>query len=176
MKKVAIVIGHGPNIDRGAVSADGATTELDWNRDLASRINDRLSGRVEGIIVHRTIERLQPVLETNATQADAAIELHLNSTPGASGTEMIIFEGSTQGRRLGQLLLDGAVRALGLPDRGVKGPQGGGRGERWLKGTRMPAVIVESFFIDTPRDLDRGNERKDELAQAYADAIVAFLS
>lgn len=175
MKKVAIVIGHGPDIDRGAVNTASATNELDWNTDLATRINDELSGRVEGIIVHRTTERLQPVKETNATGADAAIELHLNSFNGtASGTEMIAV--SRRGREFAQLLQDAAVNVLRLPDRGVKPPQAGGRGSRWLTETDMPAVIVESFFIDNNADLMRGNGQKNSLARAYADAIVEFLT
>lgn len=175
MKKVAIVIGHGPRIDKGAVNPSSGTNELDWNTDLADRIQARLSGRVEGVIVKRVVERLQPVAETNATGADAAIELHLNSFNGtASGTEMIAT--SLRGREFAGLLQNAAVRALGLANRGVKGPQGGGRGQRWLNGTRMPAVIVESFFIDNDADLRRGNERKDQLAQGYADAIVDFLT
>lgn len=175
MKKVALVIGHGPKVDLGAVNKAARETELNWNTDLAQRIKDRLSGRAEGVIVKRTTERLQPVMETNATKADAAVELHLNAFNGsASGTEMIAV--SKRGRELATLLQAAAVRVLGLPDRGVKGPQGGGRGQRWLNGTSMPAVIVESFFIDNDKDLARANAKKDDLAQGYADAIVSFLT
>lgn len=175
MKKVAIVIGHGPNIDRGAINEASGTTELDWNTDLANRIKMRLSGRIEGVIVHRVVERLQPVQQTNATGANAAVELHLNSFNGeVSGTEMIAV--STRGRAFAGLLQAAAVRVLGLPNRGVKPPQAGGRGARWLKETDMPAVIVESFFIDNNHDLFVGNQKKDQLAQAYADAMVDFLT
>lgn len=173
MKKVAIVVGHGPKHDTGAVAQDG-TTELVWNRDLARRIQKALEGRLDAVIVNRVIEQLQPVKETNDTGADMAIELHLNSTPGASGTEMI-YSGSAKGSRLATLLQGAAVGALGLPDRGIKTPWKG-RGRRWLVGTKMPAVIVESFFIDTPDDLRRGNLRKQKLAEAYANALVAFAS
>lgn len=177
MKKVAIVIGHGPRIDKGAVNRATETTELDWNTELASMIKTALVGRVEAVIVHRVTERLQPVTETNATKADCAIELHLNSFDGiASGTEMICLPSSPRANHLASLLQTAAVQTLQLPDRGVKGPQGGGRGQRWLKGTTMPAVIVESFFIDRDEDLSIGGMLKDELAQAYADAIAGFLS
>lgn len=176
MKRVAIVIGHGPRIDEGAENKDG-TTELDWNQDLAHRILRDItepSIRLHGVVVHRVTEKLQPVTETNETRADMAIELHLNSTPGASGTEMIHYPGSARGMKLASLLQAAAVRVLGLPNRGIKTPQGGGRGLRWLKNTNMPAVIVESFFIDNDGDLSVGNEKKDELAKAYADALVEF--
>lgn len=172
--KIAIVIGHGPKIDKGAVGKDGAT-ELDWNRDLARRIVNRLSGRVAAVVINREVERQPPVAAVNRTEAFLAVELHCNAYNGkASGTEMIHHPGSARGKRLATLLQKAAVGVLSLPDRGVKGPQAGGRGAAFLSKTDMPAVIVETMFIDNPSDLQRANERKDQLAQAYADALVAF--
>ena len=183
--KVAIVIGHGPNKDKGAVNIENGkivATELDYNRELASLIKVNLHSGVEGVIVNRVIERLQPVKETNATGAKLAIELHLNSYDedrdgegDASGTEMIV-SGSQKGREFAQYLQKAAVTVLGLPDRGIKLPQGGGRGKRWLTETNMPAVIVESFFIDNDHDLLVGCNKKNALAKAYADAIVTAIS
>lgn len=176
MKTIAIVIGHGPSIDKGADNPDG-TTELEWNTELAGMLKDAIGDRANAVIVHRVTERLQPVKETNATNADAAVELHLNSFNGkASGTEMIHAVNSTRGKVLAALLQRAAVGALQLPDRGIKGPQGGGRGQRWLNGTRMPAVIVESFFVDNDGDLAIANQAKKTLAKAYADALVEFVS
>lgn len=176
MKTIAIVIGHGPRIDKGATNPDG-TTELEWNTELAAMMKEAIGERAKAVIVHRVTERLQPVAETNATGADAAVELHLNSFNGkASGTEMIHAERSVRGKALAQALQSAAVGALQLPDRGIKGPQGGGRGRRWLEGTRMPAVIVESFFVDNSGDLAIANQAKKTLAKAYADALVAFVS
>ena len=182
MKRVAIVTGHGPKIDRGAVNRATGTTELDWNTELASMIKNAMAGRVDAVIVHRVTERLQPVTETNATKADCSIEMHLNSSENhaASGSEMICLPSSPKANHLASLLQAAAVRTLQLPDRGVKGPRRGPdgklRGHRWLKGTTMAAVIVESFFIDNDSDLAIGNSLKGNLAQAYADAIVAFLA
>lgn len=176
MKIIAVVIGHGPRIDMGAEHSDG-TTEFDYNTGLADDIKQAIGDRAKAIIVHRTIERLQPVVETNETNADAAVELHCNSfNKIATGTEMIYWPGSTKSMRLASLLQTAAVNVLRLPSRGIKGPQGGGRGERWLRGTRMPAVIVESFFIDNTNDLIVGVKKQMELAKAYADALVQFVT
>lgn len=174
MKTIAIVIGHGPKIDKGAQNQDG-TTELAWNTDLAKRIKDALVGKdIRATIVHRVTERLQPVKETNATNADIAVELHLNSAAGrASGTEMIHAPRSKLGKALARALQAAAVKVLKLPDRGAK-PPFKGRGLRWVRDTKMPAVMIESFFIDNDTDLARGNERKTALAKAYADALVTF--
>lgn len=181
MKKVAIVVGHGPRIDHGAVNADG-TNELDWNRELAKYIGIALEGRVEYKIISREIERLSPIEAVNAYGADLAIELHLNASDDedpdlegtASGTEMIVYERSEKAKVAAKFFLDAAVGVLGLPNRGVKPPYEG-RGNRFLSRTTMPAIIVESFFIDKSSDLRIGNQRKVALAKAYADAIATIL-
>ncbi len=174
MKTIAIVVGHGPNIDRGATN--GSVTELDWNRDLAKQIISAIGNRAKAVLVNRVIERAQPVKQTNDTKADAAVELHLNAfNKKATGTEMI-HSGSEKGIALAKALQTAAVKVLGLTDRGIKLPQGGGRGAGWLNRTNMPAVIVESFFIDNDSDLAKGNSVKPALAKAYADALVNFVS
>lgn len=168
--KVALIPGHGPEIDRGAENRDG-TTELDWNRDLVRRIKSHLEGRAEVVVVNRVKERLSPVQQINETGADIALEFHLNSATGnATGTEMIYI--SQAGKKLAEKLQKAAVLTLRLADRGVKKPFAG-RGNYFLTKTRMPAVIVESFFIDNSEDLAVGNARKEELALSYANAIVA---
>lgn len=171
--KVALIPGHGPSIDKGAENTDG-TTELAWNRDLVSRVQFHLNGKVESVIVNRVKERLSPVPEINATRADIAIEFHCNASDGrASGTEMIYYEGSKAGRKLAEALLSRTVEALKLPNRGVKTPFAG-RGNYFLSKTKMPAVIAESMFIDNSSDLRIATERKEELARGYAAAILSF--
>lgn len=167
--KIALIPGHGPSIDKGAENQDG-TTELDWNRDLVRRIKSHLLGRAEVFVVHRVKERLSPVEQINATGADIAVEFHLNSATGqATGTEMIYI--SQAGKLLAERLQKAVVSALRLADRGVKTPWAG-RGNYFLTKTKMPAVIAESFFIDNDDDLRIGNARKEELAMAYANALM----
>ena len=174
--KLALVIGHGPKIDEGAESADGKTTELAWNRDFASRIaRCMIRGPVECMVIHRRIERVQPVREVNASKADFCVELHCNAYDGrASGTEMIYHAGSARGIALATRLCKATVQVLQLPDRGVKTPQAGGRGGALLRGTLCPTVIAEPFFIDNDDDLDVANECKDALAMRFADVFHDF--
>jgi len=120
-------------------------------------------------------EKVSPVTQVNASGADFAVELHCNAYNGqASGTEMIIYPTSANGRRLATFMQRRVVEVLQLPDRGVKGPQGGGRGLAFLRNTRMPAVIAESFFIDNDSDLAVATERKQRLAAAYANAFLEY--
>lgn len=175
MKTIALVVGHGPVKDKGAVAKDG-TTELGWNTDLAPRIAAHIGTRAKVVVIHRRIERQSPVVAVNGSGAAIAVELHLNAADGtASGTEMIHAPNSVKGAALARVLQSAAVSVLNLPNRGVK-PPWKGRGAAFLTKTKMPAVIVESFFIDRPSDLARGNARKDALAAAYADALVRFLA
>jgi len=169
--KICLCAGHGPEIDRGAENRDG-TTELDWNRDLVNRILFYLKDKLDVVVIHRVKERLSPVPEINASLADIAIEFHCNCSDGsASGTEMIYI--SKRGRVLAELLQKAAVDCLRLPDRGVKLPFAG-RGNYFLAHTNMPAVIAESFFIDHDQDLEVANSRKEELAMAYARAVLDY--
>jgi N-acetylmuramoyl-L-alanine amidase len=172
MKRIALVIGHGPVKDTGAGSADGKTTELEWNRKFVPMVESELSKRgVKTWLFHRIIERVPPVANVNGTNAECAIEFHLNSsTPTGTGTEMIHYAASSKGRKLAVALQESAVSVLGLKDRGVK-PPFNGRGNGFLKNTNMPAVIVESFFISNPSDLATGTAKMKQLAEAYAEAL-----
>lgn len=172
MKTIAIVIGHGPKIDKGAFNSNGMS-ELEWNHGFANLIERALGNRAKAVIIHRQIERVPPWKEVNAIRPDLAVELHLNAyNSQASGTEMIYYPGSKKGLALAQRLQKAAVAVLGLPNRGVKTPMRG-RGMVFLERTNCPAVIIESFFIDNGADLAVGNQKKAELAQAYADVLVA---
>lgn len=174
--KLALAIGHGPKIDQGATNARFRISELEYNRGLASMIASYLTGSpVQCLIVDRVTERVQPVAQVNALNPDLCVELHCNAFDGnASGTEMICYPGSTQGKRLAQFLQDAALSVLKLKDRGVKDPQAGGRGMALLRGTKCPAVIWEPFFIDNDIDLKVALDRKEALARAFAQAVLAY--
>lgn len=45
-----------------------------------------------------------------------------------------------------------------------------------LRGTRMPAVLVETGFINTEADNDLFDERNDDIAKGIADAIAKTVS
>lgn len=177
MKTIAIVVGHGPSVDKGAWNQVSGVSELDWNKELARQISIAIGPRAVAVIVAREVERQPPIDRVNRLNPICAVELHLNAYNGtASGTEMIHYPGSVKGEKLARLLQSAAVGVLKLPDRGVKGPQAGGRGMAFLAKTHCPAVIIESFFIDNNADLQVGNLRKAALAKSYADALCSFAS
>lgn len=175
--KVAISIGHGPAIDRGAENHDG-TTEFDWNLDLGNRIKVALTGTaLEAVICGRKVEKspTDAAHQITATGADFAVELHLNAADTkASGTEMLHATVSARGKELAGHLQREAVAVLGLPNRGVKSLERTERGAAIVWESKPPTVIVESFFIDNDKDLKRGNDEKTNLAQGYARAFLKF--
>lgn len=65
MKTIAIIVGHGPARDKGAVAADG-TTELGWN-PISPCVFAMPSARASVRIIARRTEGQPPVGETNAT-------------------------------------------------------------------------------------------------------------
>lgn len=175
MKTLALVVGHGPQKDKGAQNQNG-TTELAWNTDLANRMMKHFAGNnfVKPVMLMRQKEGHSPYELVNALKADFAIELHCNAFDRrASGTEMIHWKTSANGAALASKLQRVAVATLQLPDRGIK-PPWAGRGGAFLGETNCPAVIVESFFIDNFGDLQRANEVKDQLAHAYVLALTEF--
>ena len=172
MKSVALVIGHGPTKDQGAYSKDKRVSELQWNRAFVPIVASELKKLgVEYWVLERRTEKRSPIATINVTGAQACCEFHLNSADGQpSGTEMIYYPGSVKGAKLGRAMQKAAVTILQLPDRGIRTPYAG-RGMAFLRDTKMPAIIVETFFICTPGDLQRGTAVRYPLAVAYAQAL-----
>lgn len=171
-RKVALIVGHRPDAP-GAVSRDGLT-EYDYNSKVVARVAELLreSSVVEPVIVHRGSYATLPN-DVNATGADFAISFHANgySNALATGTEALYWHSSTKGAAMAAVLLREMLQALGLRDRGIKPITSGERGSRILKGTAMPCVIVEPFFLTNQQDKQIAVSKQDALVDAYVRAI-----
>lgn len=176
MKTVALIPGHSTT-DPGAINPNTGHTEYDYNLTLVDMIADELSrvGLVRPLIVHRETYQGLPA-KVNSTGADIALEFHCNAFNGeATGTEMLHYSGSRKGLAVARAMMGAAYGALALPHRGVKHVRGRDRGAYLLRETKMPCVIVESFFIDNDNDLRVGLDKQLQLARAYAQAIEGLL-
>jgi hypothetical protein len=89
----------------------------------------------------------------------------------ASGTEVLYYHKSENGKKMAKILLNHLVEYLKLPNRGVKPKTVEDRGGPLLRYTKAPCVIAEPFFIDNNSDLVRVQEDLDGLAVVYAKAI-----
>ena len=172
MKTCAIVIGH-KKTSPGAVNETSATTEFAFNDRLAIEIEEK----VNDVIVQRVYRRTYATLpaDINELDPDFIVSLHCNAfNKLTSGTEVLYYHKSSNGKKMAEILQSRLVDALGLNDRGTKARTAEDRGGNLLKMTDAPCVITEPFFIDNDDDFAVAMRRRDELASAYADGISAI--
>ena len=107
----------------------------------------------------------------NQTNADYFVSIHRNAspTPGQySGVETLVYEKGGAAGRLAEAI-NRNLESTGFINQGVnENPS-----LVVLNRTRMPAVLVEAGFINTPADNYLFDARFQEIAQAIADGILA---
>jgi len=112
--------------------------------------------------------------EANRSGAEIFVSIHCNAFNGtAHGTETLYYPNDEDGRRLAECINSQIVDSFEITDRGVK--------ERSdlivLNQTYMPAVLVETAFIDnTPHDAILLRDDKDDFARAIARGITDYFS
>lgn len=170
MPKVFLSAGHGGN-DPGAVAY--GMKEKDINLNIMLACNDVLVRHNVVTVLSRTIDENDPVSqevkEANASGAVIAVSFHTNAG-GGDGSESLYC--SEKGKKLAELC-EKHVRALGQNSRGAKKRTN----LRFLKGTKMTAVLCECAFIDNDKDnniIDTVKEQK-AFGVAYAKAILEHL-
>lgn len=99
----------------------------------------------------------------NNNNADLFVSIHCNAG-GGTGTETYHYTGSVQGQALAVSVQKNIVNMVGLSNRGVKSA-----GFAVIKNTNMPAVLVETAFIDTASDAAVLADANYQ--QRYADGI-----
>ena len=172
--KIMLVAGHGGN-DPGAVY--GGRQEKDDNLRLAMAVGNILSQNGIDVVYTRTDDVYQSPIEkarlANASGADYFISFHRNSSPEPnqySGVETLVYNQS--GRKLTMAQnINRALENIGFKNLGVKSRPG----LVVLRRTRMPALLIETGFINTPEDNERFDENFNEIARAIADAILTTL-
>lgn len=173
--KVMIDAGHGGDRDPGAVAY--GRRESEDNLRLALAVGRNLENEGVEVLYTRVNEVYNTPLEkaqmANRMEADYFVSLHRNAAnePGTgSGIMSLVYEGGSAAQELGESinreLEKTGFRNLGIverPDLIV------------LRRTQMPAVLVETGFIDNPEDNRRFDEQAEEIAEAISDGILHFL-
>jgi len=165
--KVCLSVGHSPE-EQGAINQTFNITEYSFNNELAYLVAKQLHklGHEVDLVRRKALKDLPKLI--NSTGADVAVELHCNAfNKITSGTEVLHFDGSTEGAKLAQHIQDALVDTLDLRDRGIKPSER----ELILRKTSMPCVITEAFFIDNDVDMMVGMDMKKDLALAIASGI-----
>lgn len=168
--KIFLNPGHDRRLDAGAVHPTRGLWECDLAYALGERVKHYLEARRMTVLTEQQHNLQAVCAHANESGAHIFVSLHFNAFNGrAGGTETLV------GRSAAAVLLGHAVQArvqqvLQLPDRGIKE-----RPDLYvLRATRMPAILVETCFIDNDADLRRYEGREDACARAVADGICQY--
>jgi N-acetylmuramoyl-L-alanine amidase len=171
MVKVFLSAGHGGS-DPGAVANGLYEKVINLNTLLACK--NELTRHGVTVACSRTTDENDPVSqevkEANASGADIAVSFHVNAG-GGDGFEAYYYNANTNGKKLAGLC-EKYIKKLGQNSRGLKS----GNHLRFVNGTNMVAVLVESFFIDHAQDNSIGDTIAEQtsLGIAYAKAILEY--
>lgn len=107
----------------------------------------------------------------NTTRCDYFVSIHCNAG-GGTGTETLIVGTGGQAEKLARCINDSIVKKMKLKNRGVKvRPELG-----VLRLTDMPAVLVETAFIDNKSDAVLLKNNTFGFADAVAGGVFEFLN
>lgn len=168
--KIMIDAGHGGS-DPGAVYND--RLEKTDNLNLALAVGDILEGMGYDVEYTRTTDRYDSPVEKarigNASGADYFISFHRNSSPNANtlnGVQTLVYSDSgvkgQMARNINSELEKLGFRNINVeerPDLAV------------LRRTRMPALLIETGFINSDVDNKLFDERFQDIANAIAEGI-----
>ncbi|MCL1936354.1 MAG: N-acetylmuramoyl-L-alanine amidase [Defluviitaleaceae bacterium] len=181
MKRTRIFIdpGHGGR-DPGAVA--NGMRESDIVLQVSLILRNILQNDGIEVIMSRTsditLTLLQRTQMANNSDADFFISIHTNAG-GGTGAETFISATKQQDRPFATTINDNYVRIMGLRNRGVRLDTQAFVGSlHVLRQTRMPAILVELAFIDSPLnnpDVNILRNRRNDMAQALSVGIVEFL-
>ncbi|MCM1309318.1 MAG: N-acetylmuramoyl-L-alanine amidase [Butyrivibrio sp.] len=168
---VALDAGHGGS-DPGAVY--NGRQEKDDNLRLAQAVGDILEKRGVNVVYTRTNDiyetPFKKATDANEAGADYFVSFHRNSVENpntASGAQTLIYSAGGEKQRLADNIQKNLVD-LGFKDMGVI--------ERpnlvVLKRTNMPAVLIETGFINNDGDNAKFDREFDAIAQGIADGIL----
>lgn len=179
--KVYINPGHDLKYDSGAVNPVTGVREC----DVAAKIGEAVKKYLEAAgcecrllqsdnLYYDSNYDDRPVAvcaDANAWGADVFVSIHCNAFDGtAQGTETLCYSRTSKGGKLAQCIQDQIVGALGTVDRGVKER----RDLIVLKHTAMPAVLVETAFIDNDEDAILLTDSLDDIAAAIARGVTDY--
>lgn len=183
--KVYINPGHDLEYDSGAVHTNPDGTVDLRECDVAAKIGAKVKEYLEAAgcecrllqsdnLYYDSDHDDRPVAvcaDANDWGADVFVSIHCNAANTlAQGTEVECYKRLSDGGALAVFVQRQIVNALGTVDRGVKEmPQ-----LIVLKHTDMPAVLVETAFIDNDNDADLLATRSDDLAAAIARGVTDY--
>ena len=173
MARVVIDAGHGGTTDPGAVHE--GRQEKDDNLRLALAVGKILEENGVDVVYTRTEDVYQRPIEkaqiANASGADYFVSFHRNSSPQEnqySGVETLVFNNTGEKAQMARIINQN-LEKVGFQNLGVNERPG----LIVLRRTKMPALLVETGFINTDADNQLFDEKFSETAEAIADGILS---
>ena len=171
---IMIDAGHGGN-DPGAVYK--GRREKDDNFALAMEVGRILSENGVDVLYTRTTDDYISPFErarlANEAKVDFFISFHRNSSPEVNqynGVEVLVYDKKGIKYQMAENIV-GALGELGFKELGVKERPG----LVVLRRTKMPALLIETGFINSDKDNQLFEEKFQEIAKSIADAILGTL-
>lgn len=174
MPMVIIDAGHGGE-DPGAIYQE--RKEKDDNLRLALAVGNILENAGIRTLYTRTTDITQSPLEKaaigNRSDADFFLSFHRNAMPvpqSGSGAMTLIYEKGGVAQKMAENVQK-ALTEAGFQDLGVQERPG----LAVLGRTRMPAVLIETGFIDRDEDNRLFDQNFQQIAQGIADGVITTL-
>jgi len=172
---IVLDAGHG-GMDPGAVFE--GRRESDDNLRLALAVGNMLKQAGYDVVYTRTTDVYNTPYEkatiANNAGADLFVSFHRNSAEvpnTGSGVETLVYRDTGLPAELARNINEGLAK-LGFTNRGViERP-----GLVVLRRTQMPAVLLETGFINNDQDNAIYDSKLEEMAAAIADAIMGTIS
>ena len=159
---IVIDAGHGGS-DPGAVYE--GRREKDDNLSLAIAVGELLSRQGVSVIYTRTTDVYQTPFEkaqmANQADADFFISFHRNSSEEPNqytGVETLVYDNSGIKQTMAENI-NGALSELGFRNLGVKARPG----LVVLRRTKMPALLIETGFLNNEQDNTLYDEKQEEI-------------
>ncbi|MDO5136038.1 MAG: N-acetylmuramoyl-L-alanine amidase [Eubacteriales bacterium] len=166
--------GHGGS-DPGAVYM--GRQEKDDTLNLALQVGEILENNGVEVLYTRTgdgyLTPFERAREANEAGVDYFISFHRNSAPSADqykGVEVLVYNKQGIKYQMAENIV-GALGELGFREIGVEERPG----LVVLRRTKMPALLIETGFINSESDNALYDEKAEEIPQAIADAILGTL-
>ncbi|WP_216696809.1 N-acetylmuramoyl-L-alanine amidase [Anaerostipes faecalis] len=171
MPGVILDAGHG-GFDNGAQY--NGRREKDDNLRLTLAVGEILARNGIPVSYTRQSDIYQSPSEKarigNASGADYFISFHRNSSPNANqyhGVETLVFDDSGRKAEMARNI-NAQLENIGFRNIGVQTRPN----LTVLRRTNIPAVLIETGFINSDQDNERFDERFQDIAQAIADGIM----
>ena len=162
--------------DPGAIYKE--RKEKNDNLELTLAVGKILEDNGIDVVYTRTTDIYQTPFEkakiANEAGADYFISFHRNSSPEENqyqGVEVLVYDKSGIKYDMAQNIV-GALGELGFKELGVNARPG----LVVLRKTRMPALLVETGFLNSDEDNKLYDEKQKEIAEAIATSILGTLN